>query len=1147
MSERDPQSSKNLRRALERTAPSEDFSAEALRREADGTPVLDPPDLTTGQFLRKTLTDATAGETADPTRTSTLTSFGDSEAVLPGVLAEDESGRRRFEVQREVGRGATSRVYAVRDNSLGRTIAVKLLRQSREKRASVRERFLHEARVTATLEHPNIMPIHDIGVGANHELYFTMKNIAGMSLGDAIRRKQQGQPTHEELAGVDGVVRVFLKVCDALSFAHSRGYVHQDVKPDNIMVGEHGEVLLLDWGSALSREEVASASGKALYGTPAYMSPEQARRERADERSDIYCLGATFFHALLLRHPTWSDAPEEFWAKKRKGTLDLPTEEERRRVPAALVDIALKAMQSDSVRRYQTVDELSAELKRWQAGQAVRAHRESLLEKFIRWYRRNRRLFWVGAVSTALVLGAATVLFREKLRELVTWRLLYETSFTGAALTQIADSWQGYVSYNWADMAPDSGVNGEYWSIDSGRLVGQAVPALINLAFTRPVPGDIRVEWDVTPLGQGDNINCFVGGSTRFHGYTFHVGGFGDFSSVTLTRGRTMETLFRAPMGFSLVSGRTYRFRMEREDRSIRLYIDGRRVVEYRDLDVLAGPGHQSFGFEVNNGNRVAYDNIRVYHHPLALKVSPVATPDDYREQGNLDRARVLYAEIARIYEGTDDAAEALFKYARCLSDQDSTLAALGAFRRFEGRYPRHEMVPLSMYERSRIHRSMGDTAGVFAIYEELAYRHRGHPVLKAALFDLSSSARAVLDSVTPLVGMTAQSPEILRRLDGHRKLIQHWGTRFGVDLSDDTFLQALLALLGSDRVGILPDSLLTLFPDLRSAVAATATKIAATEWVLAQFADIPNVTLGALREAACWEEILSRFPDDSRACAEALARLGRYREVLERYPRERPWVSHSLLRTGEYERVLREYPDRATDCAIALFRLGRYEECLRRAPADTLYGLASAVLSGKTRQLVEMLGDNADARALLYMDLGWYRRTVELFRDLGVEAALTGVHNYPGALVELGCYDEARAAARLPFVVNYTLVVSGKQDSAIGVYAGNREIEKYLACAWRLRIAGRPACSAFGEHRGAVALRQGLGDSAAVPASTGSRRECAAELSGIPCRARPLSGSARPVRSRPGRAETVRRSLARLPGLLEGMQRRVACAGAVR
>ncbi|MBD3240188.1 MAG: protein kinase [Chitinivibrionales bacterium] len=338
-----------LRDALERTVPASDFGPDAMRAEAERTAVDRMPDENREQYLRRTASDS-AGET-DPD--DTVGSFGDSSVVPPELSDAPQSTGPRFTVISKLGAGATSQVYAVRDNSLDRTIAVKFLKSARSRNERARHLFLHEARVTARLQHPNIMPIHDIGLDTRQRVFFTMKNVEGGTVGDAIRAESEGRELPPGYAGIGDKLAILYKVCDAAAFAHANGYVHQDIKPDNIMLGRFGEVLLLDWGCALRRDTSNAVSGRAIYGTPAYMSPEQARRETVDERSDVYCLGATLYHMLTLQYPTWADDPERFWELKRAGVLNCADAAAEERVPAPLLDVCRKAMAPEPSARYQ--------------------------------------------------------------------------------------------------------------------------------------------------------------------------------------------------------------------------------------------------------------------------------------------------------------------------------------------------------------------------------------------------------------------------------------------------------------------------------------------------------------------------------------------------------------------------------------------------------------------------------------------------------------------------------------------------------------------------------------------------------------------------------------------------------------------------
>ncbi|MBD3244113.1 MAG: protein kinase [Chitinivibrionales bacterium] len=350
-----------LREAVEKTVPAEDFSSEAIKDMVERTAVDETPDESAGLYLRRTASDS--HEATAPSET--ITRFGDTSEVPAQLTDRADAQGPRFTVIERIGAGATSQVYAIRDNSLERTIAVKFLKQARSKSDKARDRFLHEARVTAQLEHPNIMPIHDIGLDSRSRLFFTMKNVRGRSVGEAIRAVRQGEAV-EGFGGVPEVLDIFFKVCDAIGFAHENGYIHQDIKPDNIMLGGHGEVLLLDWGCALDRHAQTETAGKAIYGTPAYMSPEQARREIADERSDVYCVGATLYHMLTLHHPTWADDAETFWAMKCAGELTPLPDEAAERAPVKLLDICRTAMAPDRERRYGDIAAFRAAVRQYQ-------------------------------------------------------------------------------------------------------------------------------------------------------------------------------------------------------------------------------------------------------------------------------------------------------------------------------------------------------------------------------------------------------------------------------------------------------------------------------------------------------------------------------------------------------------------------------------------------------------------------------------------------------------------------------------------------------------------------------------------------------------------------------------------------------------
>jgi serine/threonine-protein kinase len=254
--------------------------------------------------------------------------------VLPRVERGAEAttlvttGRPRFAVQRALGEGGIGQVFAAVDQDIGREVAIKSLRHDMRAPAQV-ARFVDEIRTVGALEHPNIVPIHDVGVQEDGSLYFVMRCVQGETLEAIIERLAAGDPVAHAHWTMERRVHVFRQLLDAVAFAHDRGFVHRDIKPANVMVGGHGEVFLMDWGIAkpvgaidapaptmrpgaspgraaagrpATTERSTATHAGALVGTPAYMSPEQARGEPVDARSDVYSLCVLFHELLCLRH-----------------------------------------------------------------------------------------------------------------------------------------------------------------------------------------------------------------------------------------------------------------------------------------------------------------------------------------------------------------------------------------------------------------------------------------------------------------------------------------------------------------------------------------------------------------------------------------------------------------------------------------------------------------------------------------------------------------------------------------------------------------------------------------------------------------------------------------------------------------------------
>ncbi|NRA38308.1 MAG: serine/threonine protein kinase, partial [Planctomycetes bacterium] len=225
-----------------------------------------------------------------------------------------------------LGSGGGGSVFNLTDNNLQRTVAVKVLPADLTESPREVKKFMHEALITSRLDHPHIPPIYDLDLGSEDQVYYTMKKIDGVALSILTEELEGRELSDDEIIfghkydNISEVVNIFIKIGEAAAYAHSKGIIHRDIKPGNIMVGSYGEVSLVDWGIAVDLHDGKEHSGH-LSGTPLYMSPEQANRETADERSDIFCFGTTLYHVLYKHPPVRAHNVDSFWEYKRKGII----------------------------------------------------------------------------------------------------------------------------------------------------------------------------------------------------------------------------------------------------------------------------------------------------------------------------------------------------------------------------------------------------------------------------------------------------------------------------------------------------------------------------------------------------------------------------------------------------------------------------------------------------------------------------------------------------------------------------------------------------------------------------------------------------------------------------------------------------------
>ncbi len=301
-------------------------------------------------------------------------------------------GYEKYSDFQEIARGMKAILHSCWDSVLGRTIAIKRLLPEYATDAYERRRFLREARVTAQLQHPNTVPVYEIGKDDDDSLYFTMKRLTGENFFKILQRLSWGDAITERRFSLDVQIELIIQACQALAYAHLHGIIHRDIKPENIWLGEFGEVVVLDWGVAkvwgtpndgripdaqiadeAAKHELAMSGERALRtltmdgqrpGTPLYMSPEQVRERPLDERTDIFSMGVLIYEMLAFREPFRGRTVNETFQRILHFPLNPPSEAAPdRRIPESLDQIVLKAVSKKREDRFESMLEMIDHLR----------------------------------------------------------------------------------------------------------------------------------------------------------------------------------------------------------------------------------------------------------------------------------------------------------------------------------------------------------------------------------------------------------------------------------------------------------------------------------------------------------------------------------------------------------------------------------------------------------------------------------------------------------------------------------------------------------------------------------------------------------------------------------------------------------------
>jgi len=378
--------------------------------------------------------------------------FSDTEKILfeedlKGNVPADRKGlmggnpENRYSASKKLNQGGMKTIWEVDDHRTARKVAMALIQDSKIASEEDIDSFLYEARLTANLQHPNIIPIYDIALDENGNPYFTMKALKGETLGKIIKQLRNGNKEYRQRYTRTRLLGIFLKVCNAIDYAHTKGVIHLDLKPSNVNIGDFGDVQVLDWGLSTlithlseydgepvswhSIDEVSLEDGQTLTrylessakrrerknvvgGTPGYMSPEQAQGVPADIdfQTDVYMLGAMLYETLTYRCPIEGGTVKESLQKTVRG--DFPSPGRRApelRIPPALSAIAMKAMEIDPTDRYPNVAALIRDIQKYQEGFATSAENPTFITHLALLVKRHKMAVGLVTVSAVLIVA----------------------------------------------------------------------------------------------------------------------------------------------------------------------------------------------------------------------------------------------------------------------------------------------------------------------------------------------------------------------------------------------------------------------------------------------------------------------------------------------------------------------------------------------------------------------------------------------------------------------------------------------------------------------------------------------------------------------------------------------------------------------
>lgn len=609
----------------------------------------------------------------------------------------------RYKINGFIGSDSNGKVFSAQDNNLERNIAVKFLKPELLEDYEQTQRFISEAKHSAAIDCPGALPVHDIDFTDGALPFYTMRKSIGLSLAELIERSHSFH--HAFIHSFSQRVEIIIRICEIIRHAHRKGIIHGDIKPGHIIVQSFNDVQLKGW----EHSAAADQQDRTTLGTPMYMSPEQARKERCDQLSDIYCLGSTLLHLITLRLPLYNDHPPTFWSMKQQGHYDDFTAEELKVIPPSLVAIIRRCLASDRLKRYQDVEDVRRDLRSFQRGLPVEAGKE------------KKRTRGAGAglfiVLLALVSVLAATVYYTQSRQTpaaVTWTTLYQESFSQADQESLRKNWVScyFNADNTQQRIPRTKEQPDSWVTENGYLRPQPFTSaqLRHNTIYRQAHLHDAFDLSLEVLGYRSRpqLQIIFNGRDRFSGYALAFDQE-DHRHLVLTKLGASEPLASAVLDQAIVQNQTYHILIKRRNDHLSVLLDGTRVLHAIDLVPLNGPEHQFFGFESNH-LATHIEQVKISAPPHQQGLNTLHIPDHYLNHGNPATALVWYDKLRSDHQTNHSIAPyALFRSGLCLLALEQPQEASVRFETFLNFHDHHPLAPAA---RQHIERVQANKAG---------------------------------------------------------------------------------------------------------------------------------------------------------------------------------------------------------------------------------------------------------------------------------------------------------------------------------------------------------------------------------------------------------------------------------------------------